>query len=117
MKSIIEEQRDWTMRDWEIAAGTLGEQARFLLRLLTSSTPFGTDCSAVQLWETSQDELQRVIVHLTTEAAHCASKAESEAIKLARFLGADVSNDRMAQLTRDCYANMAKLSKDTYDRR
>lgn len=108
MKSIIEEQADWTMRDWEVAAGILGDQARFLVRLLTTSKPPSADCTAVELWQTAQGELERVIVHLTQEAAHCASKAESEAEKLARFLGARVDMAYVQRLTRDC---------QTYDRR
>lgn len=108
MKSIIEDQRDWTMRDWEVAAGSLGEQARFLIGLLLRSKSPATGCTAEGLWQTAQDELQRVIVHLTIEAAHCASKAESEAQKLARFLGARVDMAYVQRLTRDC---------QTYDRR
>jgi len=91
MKSIIEDQQDWTMRDWEVAADTLGDQARFLIGLLLRSVAPDPGCdTSTQLWLAAQSELERVIVHLTQEAGRCARHAESEADKLARFLGTRV---------------------------
>lgn len=83
--SLIEDQLDWTARDWEIAAAVLGTAAGRLLHTIAglpetapehaSRAPYNAECA-------------RIAVRLAQDAAHCAAQAESESDKIARFLGA-----------------------------
>lgn len=80
------DETTWNHRDYEIAAAVVGLQAAQLLRIIAETPDNGHVLRGVQ-----NEEAARVAVWLARDAAHYANRAETEADKMARFLGVSVA--------------------------
>lgn len=94
-------QFDYSHRDWQVAAETLGEQVRHLLHIVVN-LPDGPE-PHLSYRKIANDELVRVCVSLTRDAAHAAHQAEAEADTQARYL---LNQDARSESARRDFARL-----------